>query len=1267
MSSIQEEVPPGSGLAVQPLPKYVARRVGSRVLAGSLLAALTVMGSATGYVQLEENTAVAVSEDQISGGGALSEVDHHRVAPGLELSTFSRLESQGWNEGTVLTADMSEPTLSMDVADGGTVTGSAPVSELMTTGPQGDNAVAAVNGTFFDINYSDAPTLTSVGQDGVRGGFPDPQPAITVTDGMAAIQQLAATGTATIDGETHHLDGINHPELQSDELGLYNQIWGESSLDRPLGAPNGLPEDIARATVVDGVVQDVSGLTDSAGDPALPEGGQVLVGRDDAAHVIADLEVGDEVEIEVSADPDVDVGMAGNEQILIDGEVPEMTGSNATTVHPRTAVGVSEDGSEMYIVVMNGRTSDSRGMDLHELGELFADIGAHNAVNLDGGGSSTMVARTAGAESPSVQNFPSDGGERNVPNALVFYSEASAEEVSDVQLTHAMDTATTTQAVFSGMQRTVEGRGLAVNGDPLLVDGQFAADGPAEVTTLSPSEATITGTEPGQATITYQSESHQDRTELRVLGDLVGLIPSESSLNLTDTTDQQAVTLTGFDADGRRAPIETEDIDVEVDGDFTVNTDSVGTWMISAGPDADAGTVTFRHADVATRVEVSVGTDEFRITDFSDLSQFHDGTARATGDFESTEGPEDADGVPQPAIGLNYDFAADTGTRGYYLNFTKPYKVDGQALSFELDILGDGTGVWPRLQVADAEGTISNLDGALVTHQGWETIRFTVPQGLPQPLEIQAIRMMETDPTASYHGETAVANMRSIVTPTVEADRAANVHDPAILSNGSVSDRAQHVAVISDAQFVAADPDSEAVDGARRTLREIQDAEPDLMIINGDFVDEAAPEDFELAQQILDEEWTTDIPYVYVPGNHEIMGGPIENFEEAFGETTTQQNLGRTEVITLNSTAGSLRASDYDQIAALENQLDAVAKNDERTGVVVFFHHPPTDPLPTGSSALTDQREARAVETLLAEFRDTTGKSAAVVNAGVGIFDGNAVEGVTYLLNGNAGKNPSGTPENGGFTGWTMLGVNPGAGLVGQDPEVNSRVDWLAAETRPWVDELTVEAPEILPQGEGDVVSATVTQDGTDVPVGWPVTAQWDGEGVVVDDGTQDDVRNDMGYAANPSLRVNPTTGTLTALSPGTATVSVTVNGQTATTEVTVPGEVEPTPTPTEPEPTTEPTDASTGPEPTASGPSGPEPSETASGSSSSPSSAPTTDPSATGPTQTPDTAAADSDSSETASGDLAVTGAARVGLIAAAVFLVAIGIVAMLRSRRHN
>lgn len=100
------------------------------------------------------------------------------------------------------------------------------------------------------------------------------------------------------------------------------------------------------------------------------------------------------------------------------------------------------------------------------------------------------------------------------------------------------------------------------------------------------------------------------------------------------------------------------------------------------------------------------------------------------------------------------------------------------------------------------------------------------------------------------------------------------------------------------------------------------------------------PEDFELAKTILDEEWDESIPYIYVPGNHEIMGGEIGNFEHAFGSPTGERTVGRTKIVTLNSSDGTLNGSDDSQLNMLEDALDEVAESDELTGITVFFHHP---------------------------------------------------------------------------------------------------------------------------------------------------------------------------------------------------------------------------------------------------------------------------------------------------------------------------------------
>ena len=1155
------------------------RRTPTRLLA--LVAALALLTPSLLSLQAWQAppTSAEVTDEQLSHGGVLRELQDYRVAPGLDLTTFSRLEEGGWNEGSVLTADLDESTLSVDVADGGSVTGRAPLTDVMRSGENGERAVAAVNGTFFDINHSDAPRYTSVGREGVQMGSPEPMPAVTLAEGQAAVQALSASGTLTLaEDEVHDLAGINNPTLPEDAIGVYTPAWGEYTLDRPVGAPEEPAEQVALATVVDGEVIDVTEVQESAGEPDIPEDGQVLLGREEGAELLADLEVGDEADIAIGPDQEVDLGIAGSHQILTDGEVPDLPDESLVTdIHPRTAVGISRDGSELFVLVLDGRSVESAGMSLPELGQILADMGAHSAVNLDGGGSSALAARAAGAESEAIWNSPSDGEVREVPNALVFYSDAPAEELSDVQTSLALDEE---DAVFPGLHRTLDATGLGANLDPVMADGSFAADGALELASSDATGAVVRGTERGSGTVTYAAPPHQASQELRVLGAPIGLQASERSVNLPGTEEGEQLTLSGYDADGQRARLETADVEVDVDGGFEVTDDGLGTWTVTATGETESGSLTLTAADLSTTVALTHGTEEQQVFDFSDLSAFTDESDRAEGSFEEAEGPEGEDGSAVPAVGMTYDFSTSSATRGYYLVADEPVEVEGTALSLTMDVRGDGSGAWPRLQVTDGNGTVTNLDGDHLDFEGWQTVRFTVPDGLAQPLTVERIRMMETRPEAQYTGDIAVADLRAETTPETDVPAEQAVHDPALLTHGSVDERPQRIAVMSDAQFVAADPDSDAVEGARRTLREIQDAAPDLLVINGDFVDEAAPEDFELAQQILDEEWDTDIPYVYVPGNHEVMGGEIANFEDAFGAPTTEQSLGRTQVITLNTASGSLAGGGLEQIEELERQLEAVAESDILTGAVVFFHHPPTDPLPSKLSQLTDQREARAIEAQLAEFRRSSGKSAAVVNGHVGAFHGSAVEGVTYLINGNSGKSPAGTPATGGFTGWTMLGISPGAGAVGESPTTADRVDWLAAETRPWVDEISVQGSEQLPVGGVGEVSASIVQDGLEAPVAWPMTAQWGGAGVQIDAGTgpsapqgepgaQDPLaeQDGPGEHADPSavLRLNPLTGEITGLRPGTATVQVTVNGRSAEQTVTVAGDG-PGPDPEDPE-----------------------------------------------------------------------------------------------------
>lgn len=88
----------------------------------------------------------------------------------------------------------------------------------------------------------------------------------------------------------------------------------------------------------------------------------------------------------------------------------------AASRHPRTAVAVSVDEPRAWLLVVDGRQGDySTGMTLPELTELLESLGAEEALNLDGGGSSALVIRGRPVSRPSDET-----GERPVVNALLL-------------------------------------------------------------------------------------------------------------------------------------------------------------------------------------------------------------------------------------------------------------------------------------------------------------------------------------------------------------------------------------------------------------------------------------------------------------------------------------------------------------------------------------------------------------------------------------------------------------------------------------------------------------------------------------------------------------------------------------------------------------------------------------------------------------------------------------------------------------------------------
>ena len=91
-------------------------------------------------------------------------------------------------------------------------------------------------------------------------------------------------------------------------------------------------------------------------------------------------------------------------------------------LHPRTAIGIDRDTGRLLMLVVDGRQRFSRGLTLVEEASMMKQLGAEDALNFDGGGSSTMVAKDRNGD-VRVLSSPSDGQQRSIPDGIaVMYS-----------------------------------------------------------------------------------------------------------------------------------------------------------------------------------------------------------------------------------------------------------------------------------------------------------------------------------------------------------------------------------------------------------------------------------------------------------------------------------------------------------------------------------------------------------------------------------------------------------------------------------------------------------------------------------------------------------------------------------------------------------------------------------------------------------------------------------------------------------------------------
>lgn len=325
----------------------------------------------------------------------------------------------------VLAVDFTVCGLELDVRHGG-----PPLERAAGTRELAAGAVAAVNADFFAL-----PAGTPVGpqvDDGVLQVGPGRAwPALSITARGILLGATDVHGWVRRAGGgdvPYSITRVNRPlpdtgPAGTDGLALYDE-WLGASVPAPGGGQSAVSLLVRRSRGLSrGVVLGV----DTVGS-AMPLGADTVVfqGRGGAGRYLLNFAQGDSVawRADLLARPGADAepvreAVGGYPILLTAGAVPptletEPRESFGWQRHPRTAMGVADRGRRVWLITVDGRqASYSDGMTLAELASLLQRLGATDALNLDGGGSTTMVV------DGRIVNRPSDReGERRVGNAL---------------------------------------------------------------------------------------------------------------------------------------------------------------------------------------------------------------------------------------------------------------------------------------------------------------------------------------------------------------------------------------------------------------------------------------------------------------------------------------------------------------------------------------------------------------------------------------------------------------------------------------------------------------------------------------------------------------------------------------------------------------------------------------------------------------------------------------------------------------------------------
>ncbi len=449
--------------------------------------------------------------------------------------------------------------------------------------------------------------------------------------------------------------------------------------------------------------------------------GAIILAKGAPAQLLGRLEKGNKVSFgfeHVGTEAPVRSAVGGGPLLVEGGRNLQRPGGDR---HPRAAIGYNDE--EIYMAVVDGRSDEwSRGMTLHELGELMLRMKCDKALNLDGGGSGTMWIRG------ELCNRVSDGVERPVSNALAVISSAPRTGKLERLFIRPGDFSILTEQTVR-----LEALGKDRNYNPVGLPGDVVWRADKKIGDVSPEGVFTSGSLPAKGKITARIMGILEEINVRVHKSppLFRIYPENARLFRGDRLRFRYVAM-----DQRGLPL-VGDYDSLPDWDVEGNighVDSSGRFR--ANNQLEKGRVIARLRGKSGVAEVTVGAIGNLLDDFEKMSVWRFDSypdELVAGSFNIT-GEEAHNG--RRSGKLKYRFSEADRTEAAYCKTSLDL---GAAMGVRVWLMGDGSDNRLRLAYRNADSvrrTVAFDKGTLsIGYWHWATAKINAEEKFPVTLE----------------------------------------------------------------------------------------------------------------------------------------------------------------------------------------------------------------------------------------------------------------------------------------------------------------------------------------------------------------------------------------------------------------------------------------------------------------------------------------------------------------------------------------------------